>query len=113
MKDLGDEMDDAILEDLLLYDYSNNPEFMGMYYSMDETDTFCFAGVAEDDNGNLSPICYTDFFMLEKSNCAPVEEFFTLLNSKAKTSIFKTKRTSVVFENKFSRFLPVFTIFEK
>ena len=71
------------------------------------------AGVAEDDNGNLSPICYTDFFMLEKSNCAPVEEFFTLLNSKAKTSIFKTKRTSVVFENKFSRFLPVFTIFEK
>ena len=51
--------------------------------------------------------------MLEKSNCAPVEEFFTLLNSKAKTSIFKTKRTSVVFENKFSRFLPVFTIFEK
>lgn len=31
MKDLGDEMDDAILEDLLLYDYSNNPEFMGRW----------------------------------------------------------------------------------
>ena len=75
MKDLGDEMDDAILEDLLLYDYSNNPEFMGMYYSMDETDTFCFAGVAEDDNGNLSPICYTDFSCSKSLIALPLKSF--------------------------------------
>ena len=67
MKDLGDEMDDAILEDLLLYDYSNNPEFMGMYYSMDETDTFLLCWMLlRNDNGNLSPICYTDFFIARK-----------------------------------------------
>ena len=68
--------DEAFLEDLLLYDYAHNPEVMDMYYSLDEEDKFFFAGIVEDDNGNLSPVYYSESFTLSKAQCDPVEEFF-------------------------------------
>ncbi|MBR5853516.1 MAG: hypothetical protein IKY74_04865 [Alistipes sp.] len=68
--------EEAFLEDLLLYDYSDNPQMMDMYYSLDEQDTFFFAGIAEDDKGNLSPIYYGEPFLMSKDMCSPAEEFF-------------------------------------
>lgn len=68
--------DEAFLEEFLLYDPSNNPELMDMYYSTNEEDKFFFAGIAEDEDGNMSPIYYGESFTLSKSQCAPAEEFF-------------------------------------
>ena len=68
--------DEAFLEEFLLYDPSNNPELMDMYYSANEEDKFFFAGIAEDEYGNMSPIYYGESFTLSKSQCAPAEEFF-------------------------------------
>ena len=70
--------EEAFLEDLLMYDYANNPEVMDMYYSLDDEDRFLFAGIAEDDKGNMSEIFYTEPFMLTKDMCDPAEEFFTM-----------------------------------
>lgn len=71
--------DEAFLEDLLLYDYSPNPCLMDMYYSMSEDDKFFFAGIAEDDEGNMSPIYFGETFTLNKEQCSPASEFFDLL----------------------------------
>ena len=68
--------EEAFLEDLLLYDYAHNPEVMDMYYSMDDEDKFFFAGIVEDDNGNMSPVYFGESFTLSKAQCDPVEEFF-------------------------------------
>jgi hypothetical protein len=73
--------EEAFLEDLLMYEPSTNPSMMDMYYSMDEDDRFFFAGIAEDDEGNMSPIYYSDRFTLDKSQCAPAEEFFDFISS--------------------------------
>ena len=70
--------EEAFLEDLLMYDYANNPEVMDMYYSMNDQDRFLFAGIAEDEEGNMSEIFYTEPFMLSKDMCDPAEEFFTM-----------------------------------
>lgn len=67
--------DEVFLEDLLLYDPANNPEVMQMWYSMDENDKFLFAGIAEDEDGNLSDIYYSDMFLLTKEMTSPAEEF--------------------------------------
>lgn len=72
--------EEAFLEDLLMYEPSTNPSMMDMYYSMDEDDRFFFAGIAEDDEGNMSPIYYSDRFTLDKSQCAPAEEFFEFIS---------------------------------
>ena len=68
--------DEAFLEDLLMYEPSDNPSIMDMYYSMSEDDRFLFAGVAEDEDGNLSPLYYSEPFTLSKEQCNPAEEFF-------------------------------------
>lgn len=78
--------DEAFLEDLLLYDYANNPEIMDMYYSLDDSDVFLFAGIAEDDNGNLSPLYYSDSFLLSKDMCDPAEEFFQYVQTRSATT---------------------------
>lgn len=67
--------DEVFLEDLLMYEPANNPEVMQMWYSMDENDKFFFAGIAEDENGNLGDIYYGDTFLLTKDMTSPAEEF--------------------------------------
>lgn len=68
--------DEAFLEDLLLYEPTATTIPMDMYYSMDKSDRFLFVGVAEDEEGNLSPLYYGEPFTLEKEQCDPAEEFF-------------------------------------
>ena len=80
-------LEEAFLEDLLMYDYANNPEMMDMYYSMSDQDRFLFAGIAEDKNGNMSEIFYTEPFLMSKDMCDPAEEFFTYVGSASTTAV--------------------------
>ena len=59
---------------------------MDMYYSLDDSDVFLFAGIAEDDNGNLSPLYYSDSFLLSKDMCDPAEEFFQYVQTRSATT---------------------------
>lgn len=79
--------EEAFLEDLLMYDYANNPEMMDMYYSMNDQDRFLFAGIAEDEHGNMSEIFYTEPFLMSKDMCAPAEEFFSYVGSASTTAV--------------------------
>lgn len=79
--------EEAFLEDLLMYDYANNPEMMDMYYSMSDQDRFLFAGIAEDENGNMSEIFYTEPFLMSKDMCDPAEEFFSYVGSVSTTAV--------------------------
>lgn len=79
--------EEAFLEDLLMYDYANNPEMMDMYYSMNDEDRFLFAGIAEDENGNMSEIFYTEPFLMSKDMCDPAEEFFSYVGSASTTAV--------------------------
>lgn len=79
--------EEAFLEDLLMYDYANNPEMMDMYYSMSDQDRFLFAGIAEDENGNMSEIFYTEPFLMSKDMCDPAEEFFSYVGSASTTTV--------------------------
>ena len=80
-------LEEAFLEDLLMYDYANNPEMMDMYYSMSDQDRFLFAGIAEDENGNMSEIFYTEPFLMSKDMCDPAEEFFSYVGSASTTAV--------------------------
>ena len=79
--------EEAFLEDLLMYDYANNPEMMDMYYSMSDQDRFLFAGIAEDEHGNMSEIFYTEPFLMSKDMCDPAEEFFSYVGSASTTAV--------------------------
>lgn len=79
--------EEAFLEDLLMYDYANNPEMMDMYYSMSDQDRFLFAGIAEDESGNMSEIFYTEPFLMSKNMCDPAEEFFSYVGSASTTTV--------------------------
>lgn len=79
--------EEAFLEDLLMYNYANNPEMMDMYYSMNDQDRFLFAGIAEDENGNMSEIFYTEPFLMSKDMCDPAEEFFSYVGSASTTAV--------------------------
>jgi hypothetical protein len=81
--------EEAFLEDLLMYDYANNPEMMDMYYSMSDQDRFLFAGIAEDANGNMSEIFYTEPFLMSKDMCDPAEEFFSYVGGATTAVIFR------------------------
>lgn len=70
---------EAFLEDLLMYEPANNPEIMDMYYSLGDDDTFFFAGIAEDDKGNLSEIFFGEDFLLSTDMASPAEEFFDMI----------------------------------
>ena len=89
--------EEAFLEDLLMYEPTKPMQMMDMYYSMDEDDKFFFTGIAEDEDGNLSPIYYSESFTTSKSMCSPANEFFGYVDtlnatSKAKTRTFVVKR---------------------
>ena len=79
--------EEAFLEDLLMYDYANNPEIMDMYYSYSDQERWLFAGIAEDESGNLSEIFYTEPFMLSKDMCDPAEEFFSYVGNASTTAV--------------------------
>ena len=79
--------EEAFLEDLLMYDYANNPEIMDMYYSYSDQERWLFAGIAEDESGNMSEIFYTEPFMLSKDMCDPAEEFFSYVGSASTTAV--------------------------
>lgn len=78
--------DEAFLEDLLLYQPTSPTILMDMYYSMDKSDRFLFAGIAEDEEGNLSSIYYGEPFTLEKEQCDPAEEFFQYVKLQSATT---------------------------
>ena len=78
--------EEAFLEDLLLYEPTDTVEFMDMYYSMNDEDRFFFAGIAEDEDGNLSPIYFSEPFVLSKSQCDPADEFFQYVNTSSATT---------------------------
>ena len=84
--------EEAFLEDLLMYDYANNPEIMDMYYSMNDQDRFLFAGIAEDESGNMSEIFYSEPFLMSKSMCDPAEEFFSYVSKSNQSTILTFKR---------------------
>lgn len=86
---------EAFLEDLLMYDPVPTRQAIDMYYSLDEDDKFFFAGIAEDENGNLSPIYYGESFLLSKDMCSPAEEFFNYVNTRATTRNTTTHRVIV------------------
>ena len=79
--------EEAFLEDLLMYDYANNPEIMDMYYSLNDQDRFLFAGIAEDSKGNMSEIFYSEPFLMSKDMCDPAEEFFSYVGSVSTTAV--------------------------
>ena len=84
--------EEAFLEDLLMYDYANNPEMMDMYYSYSDQERWLFAGIAEDENGNLSEIFYSDAFLLSKDMCDPAEEFFDYVNKSSYKAVMMNRR---------------------
>ena len=67
--------EEAFLEDLLLYPPTGRLQLMDLYYDL----PMLFAGIAEDAEGNMSPIYYSEIFTLDKSQCSPASEFFDLL----------------------------------
>lgn len=67
--------EEAFLEDLLLYEPTERIQLINMYYDL----PMLFAGIAEDSEGNMSPIYYTEVFTLSKEQCSPASEFFDLL----------------------------------
>jgi hypothetical protein len=75
-----------------MYDYANNPEVMDMYYSANEQDRFVFAGIAEDEEGNMSEIFYSEPFLLSKDMCDPAEEFFSYVNNGNQATILTLRR---------------------
>ena len=87
--------EEAFLEDLLMYEPVSTTSMMDMYYSNDEEDRFLFAGIAEDENENLSPIYYTEPFTTSKDMCSPAEEFFDYVQSPKQTRKTTTHRVIV------------------
>ena len=64
--------EEAFLEDLLMYPPTGTLQLMDMYYDVPSF----FAGIAEDEEGNMSPIYYGELFTLSEDQCDPAEEFF-------------------------------------
>ncbi|MBR2976139.1 MAG: hypothetical protein IKC57_04805 [Alistipes sp.] len=67
--------EEAFFEDLMMYEPTPSPTVITLWYSPDE---FFFAGVAEDEEGNMSDIYYGEAVPILKSNRSAAEEFFTL-----------------------------------
>lgn len=82
----------AIIEDLLMYDYANNPELMDMYYSMDGSDRFFFAGLANDEAGATSELYIGECFTLSKDMCSPAEEFLAMVKKESNSVVMFARR---------------------
>ena len=83
---------EAFLEDLLMYDPTPTRQLIDMYYSWGDDDLFFFAGIAEDELGNLSPIYYGESFLLSKDMCSPAAEFFSYVNKSSAKRTATTHR---------------------
>lgn len=68
---------EAYLEDLLYYGYTPSPQVLGLWYDFE----FFFAGMAEDENGDLSEIYFSEPFVLTPEDCSPAEEFIDMIAS--------------------------------
>ena len=66
---------EAFLEDLIMYGITPSPCIMGIWYDFD----FFFAGLAEDNEGDLSDIYFGEVHTIKPSDCSPAEEFFTYI----------------------------------
>lgn len=78
--------DEAFLEDLLMFGYTPKLYLYGLWYD----EEFIFAGIVEDEDGNLSDINYSDVFVPTREQCSPAEEFFSYVNAQP------TRASSVV-----------------
>ena len=86
---------EAFLEDLLMYDPTPTRQLIDMYYSYSDDDKFFFAGIAEDGDGNLSPIYYGESFLVSKDMCSPANEFFSYVNKSSAKRTATTHRVIV------------------
>jgi hypothetical protein len=59
---------------------------------MNDQDCFLFAGIAEDEEGNMSEIFYTEPFLLLKDMCDPAEEFFDYVNVSSYKAVAMGRR---------------------
>lgn len=75
--------EEAFLEDLLMYPPTGTLQLMDMYYDVPSL----FAGIAEDEEGNMSPIYYGEVFTLSEEMCDPAEEFFQYIGGRASSVI--------------------------
>ena len=78
--------EEAFLEDLLMYDPTTSRTLMDMPYCIfegEEPFSIFFAGIAEDEDGNLSPIYYGEPFQTSKDMCSPAKEFFDYVNNSS------------------------------
>lgn len=78
--------EEAFLEDLLMYDPTTSRRLMDMPYCIFEDEepfSIFFAGIAEDEDGNLSPIYYSEPFQTSKDMCSPAEEFFEYVGTRS------------------------------
>lgn len=78
--------EEAFLEDLLMYDPASSRTLMDMPYCIfegEEPFSIFFAGIAEDEDGNLSPIYYGEPFQTSKDMCSPAEEFFDYVGTRS------------------------------
>ena len=87
--------EEAFLEDLLMYDPTSTRELVDMYYSYGDDDKFFFAGIAEDELGNLSPIYYGESFLVSKDMCSPASEFFNYVTKSSAKRTATTHRVIV------------------
>lgn len=75
--------EEAFLEDLLMYPPTGTLQLMDMYYDVPSL----FAGIAEDEEGNMSPIYYGEVFTLSEDQCDPAEEFFQYIGGRASSVV--------------------------
>lgn len=75
--------EEAFLEDLLMYPPTGTLQLMDMYYDVPSL----FAGIAEDEEGNMSPIYYGEVFTLSEEMCDPAEEFFQYIGGRASSVV--------------------------
>jgi hypothetical protein len=59
---------------------------------LNDQDRFLFAGIVEDESGNMSEIFYTEPFLMSKDMCDPAEEFFTYVSKSNQSIILTFKR---------------------
>ena len=69
-----------------MFGYTPKLYLYGLWYD----EEFIFAGIVEDEDGNLSDINYSDVFVPTREQCSPAEEFFSYVNSQP------TRTSSVV-----------------
>lgn len=86
---------EAFLEDLIMYGITPSPSIMGIWYDFE----FFFAGLAEDNDGDLSDIYFGEMHTIMPSDCSPAEEFFTYIgDSEPLSAATKSSCKSLVIK---------------